>query len=66
MTSAIPAIFGGTLTGVCLGPVTATLTIVTEDEAARRERRRGDARQRAEELGRRIAELAKRRGETGV
>jgi hypothetical protein len=66
MTSSIPAVSGGTLTGVCLRPVTATLAIVTEDEAARRERRRADARQRAEELGRRIAELAKRRGETGV
>jgi hypothetical protein len=45
------------------GPATATLTSVTEDGAARRERRRAEARQRTKELGERIAHLAKRRGE---
>jgi hypothetical protein len=39
---------------------------VTEDGTARRERRRGEARQRVDALGRRIAELAKRRREIGT
>jgi hypothetical protein len=48
------------------GSAAATLTSVVEDGAARRERRRAEARQRAEELGELIAELAKRRREIGT
>ena len=67
---ALPA--GGTIcvtgrsTAVRPGPAAATLTSVTEDGVARRERRRAEARQRAKELSERIAELAKRRGEIDV
>ena len=51
---------------VCPGPARGYAASVTEDGAARRERRRAAARQRAEELGERIAGLAKRRGEMGA